>query len=737
MVRSQKVGCAILAGVLILEAFLGAACTKKEKKDSSSTSQETMESESEDPSSISSEETSSEIQQQPVDPVEQEAKALAAELGVDEEELHGRYELFIKYADCVVNNPKMGEWRGYALHYFPIVADHLGAENEAFFLEKVRNLRMISMPIQDAGGDFNAPGDVIRVYSNDGVVYNTDATRTTVYHEMTHFLDAFNDGDECPDVFYTGDRFAYEADFTTEELERSYEITSTNYYTNFITEGGAELYMSKYFGRSPRAYYAESCFLTGLEWIYGSEALDHLFFGRDSSMQFIQLLKDAGYSDQEICKVIKSFNYDTYARIDQPDEFICFEEVLVDLYEHVKGKNWKEDKVFCRILQQIHIGYSNMYDPPFQKRPEISEVLMASRDRFQWSDDIMAQLSDKPDTYFIDQMCVMIRNDKPYLATRLQVTDGSSDPDMSAVEVEYDFDQEKVLSHKYFINSYPQPVPKPLPSGKALDDRLASFVHDNSAAHRQTAYSEDPDMKDLYERAAEMGNKYGVYIHVGKDLPEYLERGDVSSRESLKTALDHVEKVLSQFPDGYFDQLNYGYFSRFEIVLCDWPIQDEMAVYKLEDGYVFHIALECRNQKNLDQVEARLLDAVFTATDMKLKNYFENFEDPDFSEEVWMTYNPDFFNYAGYLDEEKADELWKENKDYFVSGSALRFGQKDRSQLMTAVLQSKDLPDGCLKKAEYYSRMIREAFDDSTWPEKTTWEEELAKQMEESGQKAA
>ena len=115
MVRSQKVGCAILAGVLILEAFLGAACTKKEKKDSSSTSQETIESESEDPSSISSEETSSEIQQQPVDPVEQEAKALAAELGVSEDELHGKYEFFIKYADCVVNNPKMGEWRAYAL----------------------------------------------------------------------------------------------------------------------------------------------------------------------------------------------------------------------------------------------------------------------------------------------------------------------------------------------------------------------------------------------------------------------------------------------------------------------------------------------------------------------------------------------------------------------------------------------------------------------------------------------
>ena len=61
----------------------------------------------------------------------------------------------------------------------------------------------------------------------------------------------------------------------------------------------------------------------------------------------------------------------------------------------------------------------------------------------------------------------------------------------------------------------------------------------------------------------------------------------------------------------------------------------------------------------------------------------------------------------------------------------------DQSIPVSYFMKSQDLTDECLKKAEYYSRMIREAFDDSTWPEETVWEKEIAEQTEESGEKAA
>lgn len=732
MLRSQKVGCVLLACIVLLEIIVGTACRKTDKKDNTADSTEVSETE-EDPSSIGSEETPSQTEAKPMDPIEKEAKELASELGVSEKELHGRYDLFIKYADCVVNNPKMGDWRGYALHYFPIIADHLTEEYEESFLEKVKDLRMIAMPIEDAGGDFNAPGDTIRI-CGDGKVYATETTYTTVYHEMTHFLDAFVEGEESPDMFYTGERFAYPDDYTEEENLNNQSYNYKVIYASFITEGGAELYMSKYFGRSPRAYFSESCFLTGIEWIYGSEALDTLFFSKDSTKRFIDMLKDAGYSDEEICKVFDSFNYDTYARIDQPEDFICFEDVLVDLYEHVKGKNWKEDKVFCQILQQIHLGYNHMYEPAV-KNPEINDVLVEYSQRSQWTNAIMAQISDIPEDAFYDQLCVMIRNDKPYLASRVSVCDITVRLD--AVEVEYDFDSDKMLSYDIIIYNHPTEIPKTLPQGAELDERLASFVHDNSKAHQQTPYSGSSEMKDLYERACEIGNKYGVYIHVGEDLPEYLGRGDVSSAEHLKSALDQVEKVLGQFPEGYFDQLNYGYYTGFDIVLCDWPLWEEMSVLRTGEDYFFHVALECRNDKNVALVGERLLDAIFSATDLKLKNYYENFETPDFSEEKWDELNPVEFFYSGYVDEDKSKEQFAQNKEYVATEKSIIWAPKDRSQLMTSVMQSKDLSETCLKKAEYYSSVIREAFDDSNWPEKTFWEEEIAAQTEKSEEKAA
>ena len=122
---------------------------------------------------------------------------------------------------------------------------------------------------------------------------------------------------------------------------------------------------------------------------------------------------------------------------------------------------------------------------------------------------------------------------------------------------------------------------------------------------------------------------------------------------------------------------------------------------------------------------------------MKLKNYFENFETPEFSEEKWALLNPVEFSYFGYLNEDETDWRYEEFKDYVTTQEAMLWAKKDRSQLMTTVMKSQDLTDECLKKAEYYSRMIREAFDDSTWPEETVWEKEIAEQTEESGEKAA
>ncbi len=732
MHRFKNVSCALMAGALTISAFAAAGCRKVEETSKESTTVSTVattvadssetdpgirtDSSSEDPSDSSAEDSSRE----PQDPVEKQAKSLAAELNVDESELHGKYELFIKYADCVVNNPKLGEWRAYALHMFPVVADHLAPENEEYFLGKVKDLKMESLYLSDAAGEFIALNNGIRIFG-DGIVYNTEATYSTVFHELTHFVDATIHGEDEPDVYYTGKRFTYQDDYTDEEWQYASEHVSHCYSTNFITEGGAELYAGKYFTKAPRSYYCENSFLTGLEWIYGSEKLDELFFGNDSSMQFIQLLKDAGYTDEQICVVLDSFNYYTYSRGNRPDKLVRYEDVLIDLYTQVKGNDWKKDKVFSQILWQIKNAF--YYDVDLQH----SDVTYS--DLWQFSDSITGSVDQGDNPKPLDILTVVILDGKPYLTCGLERFDTYSPDRASTLIIDLDFDTTEVLSYEYFTHPFPETVPNPLPSGAALDAKLESFARDNSAAHQQVVYVGSPEWKEVYERAAQIGNKYGIFLYVGENIPSYITCSQLpSSVKNLKTALDKVEKILERFPEDYFDQFAYGNYAGFEIALVDRPLWNELMVYTTENGYVLNCALECRDETELKELESRLLDAIYSATDLKIKYYFENIEDPDFSEEIWKTYNPESSPYFGYLNSNDEKDTYNAYKDYFVSMTAMRNAPKDRSQLMTAILEGRDLSAPCIKKAEYYSRMIREAFDDSSWSEKTSWEEEISRQ---------
>lgn len=734
MVRSQKVGCAILAGVLILEGFLGSACSRKEKTESTTSSTETIESESEDPSSISSEETSSAVPQAPVDPVKEEALALAAELGMKEEELRGKYDLFLKYADCVVNDPKTGVFRAYALHQFPIVADHLSPENEEFFLEKVRDLRFSSQALTDASGDFNAPGDIIR-FSNDGINYDDDFTFTVLFHELTHFVDAFISGPDEADLFYTGKRFAYQDDFTSDEWNNTPEGFYPCVASSFITEGGAELYMAKYHAKVASTYLCEVHFLTGFEWIYGSDALDELFFSPESSVKFVKILQDIGYTDEQICKVAASFNYETYHRIDEPQDFYRFEDVLIDMYEHEKGAGWKDDKVFLHILQAINCNYAGDHE---YRHDGLASLLTPYNEFLDWTNALIDRAFPGEEVPYLGTLNVIILDGKPYLSVPVvYCNDVGVNP--SAIVIDFDFDKDEIRSKEKIYYDSLKSIPEALPSGKALDDRLASFKHDNSKAHSQSAFQgAEPKMQEIYDRAAEIGNKYGVYIYLGENIPEYVQ---YSNRDitiaTYKDMLDRIEKVLAKFPDGYFDQFNYGYYSGFEIDLVNWAVWDELYVYHTDKGYVMNISLDCKNEKVRSKMEDLLIEAIFSATDYKILNYSENFETPPFSESRWKELNPTGFYYIGFRDEDYTNETFKEWKEYVTTPEGLRYAPKDRSQLMLSLIRGDELPEGCIVKADLYCETIREAFDTDGWPEKTTWEEALAKLKGESEQKAA
>lgn len=737
MHKTQKAGCAILAASLLLSGVLGTGCSKNGKEETTAPAgyaSQNTENGITGGTSSDTEESATTSETEPVDPIKEEALALASELGMKEEELRGKYELFLKYADCVVNDPKAGIYRPYVLHQFPIIADHLSPENEEYLLEKVSDLRIVAQSLTDASGDFNDLGDIIR-FSNDGVLYNDDYTFTVLFHELTHFVDAFVNGKDEEDLFYTGSRFAYQDDFTSDEWNNVPASFYPCVASSFITEGGAELYMAKYHAKVTSTYLCEVNFLTGFEWIYGSEALDDLFFSTDSSVRFVKILQSIGYSDEQICKVVASFNYETYHRIDEPQDFYCFEDVLVDMYEHEKGTGWKDDKAFLHILSAIHANYGGEHT---LRHEGLEPLLKNYQGMLDWTYAMIERAFPGDDTPYLGILTVIFLDGKPYISVPIvDCLEVSETP--SAVVIDYDFEKDEIISKEKIFYDYPQPIIEMLPSGKALDERLESLKHDNSDAHKQTAYQgTDPKMQAVYDRAAELGNKYGVHIYLGENIPAYVQHSTTDFPvETYKEMLDRIEKVLAMFPNGYFDQFNYGYYTGFEIDLVHWAAFDDLYVYHADGGYHMNISLDCRNEKLRKQMEDILIDAIFSATDLKLLNYSENFEIQPLSEERWKMLNPIGFMYIGYREEEYMNEQFKEYKDFVTTPESLRYAAKDRSQLMLSLLKGKTLPEGCIKKADLYCRLIREAFDTNGWPEETTWEEALAKLTKDSEEKAA
>lgn len=727
----KRICCALMAGALTVSAFAVSGCRKKEetkstKKDSSVTvsSEATAESTTTVPTATP---TPTPV---PMDPTEKAAKELASELGVKEENLRGQYDLFLRYADIVVNNPKLGHYKAYALDMFPVVADHLNKENEDFFLEKLADLKIEDRILSGNAGEFNDMGDLIFIYG-DGEFYESEALYTTIHHELTHFLDAFIDGAQPESPIYDGEKIRYPEDYQDE-----WQSSFTACNTSFITEGGAELYMAKYFSKQPDAYYGMTDFLIGYEWIFGSEALDDLFFSADSSKKFVEVLKNAGYSDEKIASVMTSFNYLTYGNIsgfnyDRPEHIDRFEDVLIDLYEYKNGKDkdWKQDKVFCQILKQSDYFF-NLLD---LEHKELRDLIDSGDDPWVFTDKVMNEVDQKNNPGQIEFMTIILLDGKPYLTAGLARPEEINHSIPTAILVDYDFDNGKINSYEYLVHDFPKKLPEPLSQGAELDARLASLPKDNSAAHKQTALNDTSDNKklqDLYDRATALGNKYGVYICLKETIPSYVTCGDQSDcdLDLISQALDQVEKALALFPEGYFDQFNYGSYCGFEIDLASWPLYDNLTCYPVEEGYILSISLDCKNSKMVEMTGHNLINAIFEATDLRLKSYYENFENPVFCEENWKTYNPDNCCYIGYANGDFEHELYESNKSYFVSFEAMNRPVSDRSLLMTALLEGKELTPECRKKAEFFSTCIREAFDDSTWPEKTTWEEAMAKQ---------
>ena len=96
-----------------------------------------------------------------------------------------------------------------------------------------------------------------------------------------------------------------------------------------------------------------------------------------------------------------------------------------------------------------------------------------------------------------------------------------------------------------------------------------------------------------------------------------------------------------------------------------------------------------------------------------------------FSEETWLSLEPEGFRYAYSYTDMPEEIAAYEHSGYFLSRYAMTFPTEDRATLMSAIISDKTILQenpGMAEKMRYYAACIRDCFDTTNWPEKTLWE---------------
>lgn len=297
----------------------------------------------------------------------------------------------------------------------------------------------------------------------------------------------------------------------------------------------------------------------------------------------------------------------------------------------------------------------------------------------------------------------------------------------------------EALTEKPSAASTPEPTAAPTPA-PTMAPHSAS-MNDNSAAHSQEVrYGETDELKELYELAAQIGSRYGIYIYFADSSPYWVYVGGENKRLDdpalIHSALETIDRILAAYPDGFFDQLVYG-----ELVCLDLYIvgfnsygwSGYSTTYRLPDG-MHNCVIVCSHEQYLIEGLNYVLPHELThVTDYRMKYVSEHEDGRLFSEESWMALNPEGFEY-GWDNEEKSLEMYDRFSSYFSYSYGAENPLEDRATLFGSLMRSyfearpdasDRLSDNCCEKLEFYLSCLRDSFDTTGWPEKTSWEQAL------------
>ena len=379
------------------------------------------------------------------DPVRAEALKRAEEHGLPEEDVRGEYGLFLAFADAVDGNPSIGGYADIVYCIFPVIADNSAYIDTEHILGRLASLSFTECELPPGtAGQYRADSNSILISPDLG---ESDETQrpSVIFHELMHFIDFSASGEECALYLLDGVRLTAD-EFLALPLDDQIRAVIL-YGSDPVLEGCAELYTAKYFAGAVRSYFDACQFMTGLEYIIGTERMNELFFSMDSDALFAELFLDAGYSQDEYYAAAASLNWLTSPAY-RPADYIRPEDILIDLYEHELGGGWQTDEPFLYVLKAINgiawSGYEESKHAEF-----LASIEFGTWEQYEeFEAKVYADLPFKPDVRYLPPNAV-IRDGRFTLCAIAAWTDPETQRTVhGAVIAEYDFDAEKPLSYE-------------------------------------------------------------------------------------------------------------------------------------------------------------------------------------------------------------------------------------------------------------------------------------------------
>ena len=185
----------------------------------------------------------------------------------------------------------------------------------------------------------------------------------------------------------------------------------------------------------------------------------------------------------------------------------------------------------------------------------------------------------------------------------------------------------------------------------------------------------EPNVQGLQQcaqRAMELKEKYGLYVHVGEEALEVTGGYELLSEylvPSMSAMMDRIEVLLSQFPSGFWEESLAKGDLHISLVRSIAGNKEMVQFYENGDAYVLLQASE--------NIEDNFLHGVAYIID---SHVLGNSRDYD----TWKKLNPEefdydyhYYNYHKYGDSEYLSD---ENR-YFADAYAMTFPHEDRCRL--------------------------------------------------------